>query len=312
MPFQGHDLTTPDLDLAALRMLTLVGDLGSISAAARVERISQPSASKRIQVLERQLQLDLLDRRARGATLTPQGQMVSDWCRTVIDAVDTLITGSEALAAKDSSLVRVAASQTIAEYLVPSWLGEFRRRGNDVLVKLRVVNSQDVIASVRAHEVDLGFIETPLVPNDLHSREITSDRLVLLVAPEHPLAHHERPITAQELAQLRLAQRELGSGTREALEHALGHDCAQPAIEVGSNTAVKVLISSGDYPAVLSELAVATELRDGRLVEVPVSGIDLRRPLRAIWRRGAHPNRATSELLAVTSRLGRRPATGSR
>jgi DNA-binding transcriptional LysR family regulator len=301
-------MTMPNLDLAALRMLTLVGDLGSISAAARTEQISQPSASKRIQVLEKQLQLDLLDRRTRGAALTTQGQMVSDWCRTVLDAVDTLVTGSRALAATDSSQVRVAASQTIAEYLVPSWLNEFRRRGNDVPVKLRVVNSQEVIAAVRAHEVDLGFIETPLVPSDLHSRKIASDRLILVVAGEHPFARRRRAVNREELAQLRLAQRELGSGTREALEHALGHDCAQPAIEVGSNTAVKVLISTGDYPAVLSELAIAAELRDGRLVEIPVSGVDLHRPLRAIWRRGTTPNRVTGDLLTVTSRLGRRSA----
>src|SRR5665647_2405106 len=80
----------PSLDLEALRVLTLVADLGSISDAARAEQISQPSASKRIQVLERQLDLELLDRRTRGATLTDHGRLVTGWCRVVVDATDAL------------------------------------------------------------------------------------------------------------------------------------------------------------------------------------------------------------------------------
>ena len=299
----------PDLDLAALRMLTLVGDLGSISAAARAELISQPSASKRIQVLERQLRLNLLDRQTRGAALTPQGQMVSGWCRTVLEAVDTLVTGSRALAAADTTQLRIAASQTIAEYLVPAWLNEFRRCGHDVPVKLRVVNSQDVIAAIRARDVDIGFIETPLVPADLRSRTVATDRLILTTAPEHPLARRRRPVSAAELREMPLAQREPGSGTREALERALDHNASAPAIELGSNAAVKVLVSSGDHAVVLSELATANELRDGRLVEIPVSDLTLHRLLRAVWRRGVNPNRVTGEFLAVTSRVGHRSAS---
>ncbi|MGI8414613.1 MAG: LysR family transcriptional regulator, partial [Nakamurella sp.] len=128
----------PDLDLAALRMLTQIADLGSISAAARAQQISQPSASKRIQVLERQLRLELLDRRTRGAALTAHGQLVTDWSRTVVDAVDPLRTGAGTLAADAGAQLNLAASQTIAEYLIPGWLGEFRAGGHRPPVRLRV------------------------------------------------------------------------------------------------------------------------------------------------------------------------------
>ncbi len=287
----------PALDLEALRMLTLIADLGSISAAARAEQISQPSASKRIQVLERQLGIELLDRRTRGATVTDQGRMVTGWCRSVIEAADALLTGSQALAAREAEQLGIGASQTIAEYLAPTWLGEFRRRAGEPPVQLRVANSQEVIAALRAREIELGFVETPRVPSDLRRRRVASDRLVLVVAPDHPLARRRQPLGRDELAETPLASREDGSGTRDTLRMAIGRPMVPPAVELDSNAAVKVLVSSGSFPAVLSELAVANELRDGRLVEVPLEGVDLARSLDAVWRRGVRLGAAAEHFM---------------
>lgn len=266
-------------------MLTLVADLGSISAAARVEQISQPSASKRIQVLERQLGLELLERRTRGAVLTEHGRLVTDWCRTVVAATDTLVTGSSALSEAAEEQLGIAASQTVAEYLCPRWLSGFRSSTHPP-VRLHVSNSQGVIAMVRSRAVHLGFVETPSIPADLHRCPIAVDRLVLVASPGHPLASRRRPVTRTELTGMPLASREDGSGTRETLRHALGAQVAGPAIELDSNAAVKVLVSSGNYAAVISEMAVASEVRDGRLVEIPVIEVDLTRSLQAVWRRG--------------------------
>ncbi|MHB1288292.1 LysR family transcriptional regulator [Georgenia sp.] len=295
----------PSLDLDALRVLTLVADLGSISAAARAEQISQPSASKRIQGLERQLGLELLDRRTRGATLTDHGRLVTGWCRAVVDATDSLVTGSQALSARAAERLSIGASQTIAEYLAPSWLGEFRRRGGEPSVQLRVANSQGVIAALRSREIELGFVETPTIPTDLLSRQVATDRLVLVVSPDHRLARRHEPVSRDELAVMSLATREDGSGTRDTLQVAVGQAMAAPAVELDSNAAVKVLVSSGSYPAVISELAVAGELRDGRLVEVPLRDVDLSRSLDAVWRRGTRLRAAASHFL-----LTARPKAG--
>ena len=297
----------PSLDLEALRVLTLVADLGSISAAARAEQISQPSASKRIQGLEHQLGLELLERRTRGATLTAHGRLVTGWCRAVVEATDCLVTGTQALSAREAEQLRIGASQTIAEYLAPSWLGEFRRRGGKPPVQLRVANSQGVIAALRAREIELGFVETPTIPPDLLSRQVATDRLVLVVSPDHPLARRREPVSRDELAAMPLATREDGSGTRDTLQVAVGQVMAAPAVELDSNAAVKVLVSSGSYPAVISELAVANELRDGRLVEVPLGDVDLSRSLDAVWRRGTRLRAAASHFL-LTARPSAGPA----
>jgi DNA-binding transcriptional LysR family regulator len=175
---------------------------------------------------------------------------------------------------------------TVAEYLMPGWLMAFRRARPDVAVSLRVSNSEAVGDLVRSEDVDVGFIESPAVPTQLMSRRVAADRLAVVVARGHRWARRRAPVTAAELAATPLVVREPGSGTRIALERALhDYETAPPLLELSSNAAVKVAVETGAAPAVLSDLAVAAEVRDGRLREIPVSGLRLTRPLRAVWPR---------------------------
>jgi DNA-binding transcriptional LysR family regulator len=284
-------------DIVSLRLLVLIADLGSIGAGAAAAGVSQPSASKRIRLLEQHLGIALLERGARGSQLTEHGRTVTGWARAVVEAARTLVVGARALHAGAAGGVSTAASQTIAEYLFPHWLAKLRDQS--ISVRLRVVNSAGVIELVRARDVELGFVETPIVPRDLASHVVATDRLVVVVAPGHPLARRRSPVSARELAATRLVMREGGSGTRATLERALRGQ-TQTYLELDSNAAVKVIVSSGTGAAVLSTLAVAAELADGRLVEVPTRDLDLRRPLRAVWPRGRRLVGAAAEFLAAT------------
>lgn len=298
-------MTTAVPDLESLRLLVRVGELGSLGAAARAEDLAQPSVSKRIMTLERRLRVPLLARTPRGSTLTAEGQVVSDWARGVFAALDDLMTGVDALRTRQEAELQVAASMTVAEHLVPGWLAELRRDQPSVHVGLRVANSEDVEDLVRQEEVSLGFIETPDVPSDLVRRRVAADRLAVVVPPEHPWARRRGALTPEELAATPLVVREQGSGTRTALEHVLP-DVAPPLLELGSNSAVKGAVLAGSGPAVLSALAVAAELDDGRLVEVPAQRLDLTRALHAIWPQGRRLTGAPAALLRIA--LGGRPA----
>jgi molybdate transport repressor ModE-like protein len=293
-------MTRPRLpDLDSLLLLVNIADQGSIGAAATAAGISQPSASKRIRALERRLGVALLDRGPHGSRLTEHGRTVLDWARSVVDAAQTLAVGAQALRTDAQAEVSIAASQTIAEYIVPQWLA--RMRDQLISVRLRVANSSGVIDLVRHHDVELGFVETPVLPRDLASRVVAKDRLVVVVAPGHPLARRRTPLAAAEVAGLPLVMREGGSGTRATLERALAGP-ARTYLELDSNAAVKVLVASGTGVAVLSALAVAGELADSRLVEVPTTGLDLRRSLRAVWLRGHPLVGAAAELLTTAVR----------
>ncbi|MER5774982.1 LysR family transcriptional regulator [Streptomyces sp. NPDC002039] len=289
-------------DLGALELLLAVARVGSLSGAARRLGITQPAASSRIRAMETRLGVALVDRSPRGSTLTAEGALVTDWARRVVEAAEAFDAGAQALRGRRDSRLRVAASMTIAEYLLPGWLIALRGQRPGTAVSLHAGNSADVAERVLAHEADLGFVEGLSVPDGLDSVAIAQDRLVVAVAPGHPWARRTRPVPAEELAATPLILRERGSGTRQVLDAALTGcgGLAAPLLELASTTAVKAAALSGAGPCVLSELAVGDELGARRLVEVPVAGAALDRALRAVWPTGARPAGPARDLLALT------------
>lgn len=290
-------------DIGALDLLLSVAQLGSLGRAAQEHGISQPAAGSRIRHLEGLLGLSLVERSAQGSRLTPDGAMVADWARDVVAAAATLDAGVEALRAGHAGRLRVAASLTVAEYLVPRWLIDLRARCPAATVALRVVNSTEVGRLVLAGEAGLGFVECPVLPPGLESREVGHDRLVLVVPPEHRWATRRRPLELAELAATALVSREPGSGTRDTVEAVLEGQpqTAQPVVELSSTAAIKSAVVAGVGPAVLSRLAVADELRQGTLVAVDVRA-DMSRTLHAVWAHGRRLGHEYRDVLAVAEK----------
>lgn len=290
-------------DLADLDLLLSVAKLGSLGKAARAHGISQPAASARIQLVERRLGIQLLDRSPSGSRLTADGETVSQWARAVVDAATELLTGAGALRNVEHGWLRVAASLTVAEYLMPRWLVALRAQLADVTVALEAHNSNHVVERVHSGDVDLGFVEDPARHADLSEQVVASDVLEVVVAPDHPWARLDSPLTPVQLSTGRLVLREEGSGTRETLQQVVGdlHDEA-PHLEFSSTTAIKEAVAAGAGAAVLSELAVERELHDGTLVRVPVDGIELQRRLRAVWRKSVRIPRPAAVLLQIATR----------
>ncbi|MBV2355850.1 LysR family transcriptional regulator [Streptomyces sp. J2-1] len=298
-PPEGGSLAHRVPDLGALELLLAVARLGSLGAAARETGVSQPAASSRVRSMERQLGVALVDRSPRGSRLTDAGALVTDWARRVVEAAAAFDAGARALRDRRDSRLRVAASMTIAEYLLPGWLLTLHAEHPDTAVSLLAGNSTRVAELLLAGEADLGFVEGLTVPTGLDSAVIARDRLIVVAAPGHPWARRQHPLTAQELAATPLILRERGSGTRQVLDTALG-GLARPLIELSSTTAVKASAVSGAGPSVLSELAVREELATRRLVEIPVHAVPLRRDLRAVWPVGHRPTGPARDLLSLT------------
>ncbi|MER7110425.1 LysR family transcriptional regulator [Streptomyces sp. NPDC000229] len=288
-------------DLGALELLLAVARHGSLGRAAREVGITQPAASSRIRSMERQLGVALVDRSPRGSRLTDAGALVTDWARRVVEAAEAFDAGAQALRDRRDSRLRVAASMTIAEYLLPGWLIALRAERPDTAVSLQAGNSTVVAASLLAGEADLGYVEGLAVPEGLDAVVVAHDRLVLVTAPSHRWARRRAPLAPAELAATPLVLREYGSGTRQVLDAALAEHggLADPLMELASTTAVKAAAVSGAGPAVLSELAVTEELSSRRLVEVPVEGVHLHRALRAVWPTGPLPTGPARDLLSL-------------
>lgn len=292
-------------DLAVLELLVAVSEHGSLGAAARAVEIAQPNASRSIARFEHSLGLSLLERRPRGSRLTAEGEIVVDWARGVLDSARELAAATDALRAGQSAQLDIAASMTVAEYLVPAWLAELRRNRPELDVALRVQNSTEVFDLVAAGSCDLGFVESPRVRPGLGRVTVACDRLVVVVAPDHPWATRERAVTVGDLAATALVVREPGSGTRTTLDEALREFTpVPPTLELSSNAAVRVSVTAGAGPAVLSELAVRPWLDAGDLVEILVEGLDLSRTMHAVWNASAPPTGAAAELIEIARRVG--------
>ena len=290
-------------DLGALRALREVGRRGSIAAAATMLGVSQQALSARMRTLERAANVTLLARSPGGSHLTEQGRLVVGWAEDVLDAADRLEAGLRSIRSGVSHRLAIAASQTIAEHLVPHWLVELRsieqaaaEEAPDyapTVVELTVANSTGVIELVRDVKVRLGFIETPHLPTDLVTVRLRDDEMLVVTAPGHPWARRRSPLPLAEVAATPLVMREAGSGTRDTLTDHLAAQhpplTARIAMELGTSAAVRSAIAAGVGPGVLSRLTVRDDLVLGRLVAVEVAGPPLTRQLTAVWRHDLDP-----------------------
>jgi len=302
-------------DLGALRALREVGRHESIAAAAPVLGVSQQALSARMRTLERVMGVPLLARSSAGSHLTEQGRLIVGWAEDVLDAADRLEAGLRSIRSGVSHRLSIAASQTIAEHLVPHWLVELRAieqtaadqaadqaadraagqaaEGRPTVVELTVANSTGVIELVRDVKVRLGFIETPHLPADLVTAHLRSDEMLVVAAPAHPWARRRGPLSLAEVAATPLVMRETGSGTRDTLTDHLAAQhpplTARIAMELGTSAAVRSAIAAGVGPGVLSRLTVRDDLVLGRLVAVELAGPPLTRQLTAVWRHDLDP-----------------------
>ena len=302
-------------ELSAFEIFVAIARTGSLGAASRELGLTQQAVSARIASMEAQTGVGLVVRTPRGSQLTPAGVVVAEWADRLLGVAQHVDAGLAALRSERRKRIKVVASLTVAEQLMPRWLvslqaAALRRGATAPEVIMTATNSDHAIAAVRDGDADLGFIETPHVPSGLRSSVVGRDELVVIVPPDHKWAHRARSLSASELSETPLVTREAGSGTRDSLTAALRQKLgdsmkqAPPVLELSSAAAVRAAVLAGAGPAVMSRLAVVDDVAAGRLRTVAVPELDLRRDLRAIWVGGRIPPAgAVRDLLShITSR----------
>jgi DNA-binding transcriptional LysR family regulator len=255
----------------------------------------------------------LLERSPTGSTPTTEGSLVAGWAEVVTRSADQLMAGVEALRASEQGRLRVSASLTIAEYLLPPWLEKFLRNRPNDSIELEVTNSTQVLERLREGSTDLGFIESPTATDDMAEHIVGNDRLITVVGKNHPWCSRDT-VPLEALVSTPLVLREQGSGTREAFEHFLAdRGFGRPiyGLELGSTAAVRAAVVSGQSPTVISEHAVIADIDAGSLHHVHVPGLDIERQLRAVWPIGRTLPPLAQALIATLPIAGDgHPATG--
>jgi DNA-binding transcriptional LysR family regulator len=258
---------------------------GSVQGAADALELTQSAATKRIQGLERRIGGDLLERGRFGVRPTQLGRTVYPHAKRALQALAEVAEAADLAGAHSVKELRLSASLTIAEFLLPSWLAAFRAQRADVQPQLEVVNSTAVIAALRARQAEIGFVEGRDALSEWEAMSIARDRLLVVVAAGHRWARR-RSVAPRDLLSEPYLTREQSSGTRAVADAALARAgiALAPALQAASLQSLKRAIGDGGF-TLISELTIGAEQRAGTLVGLPVRGIDLDRELMAIRRR---------------------------
>jgi len=281
-----------DLDVASVRLFLTVAELGSVSKAAARHGVTQPSATARIQKLERAVGVQLLERSPTGSFVTADGQHLLPWCQGLVTAAASLTEGARALQHRAALKLRMATTVDGANHLLPNWLAERPLEG--VEIELVEADTATIAALIRNGDVDIGLLGGPGAPLSLRSEIVGWFDLVAVCRADHPLARQRRITTGAQLAASDLILRRRGSGTLDVIEMALAeHELGVvgQATEVSSTGAARLSAMNGSGVALLPALAVTDDLAAGRLVSLRLRNLELRQPIRLAWKgtRPAHP-----------------------
>jgi DNA-binding transcriptional LysR family regulator len=246
----------------------------SFTKAAEALFMTQPAVTFQIKQLEEHFNTRLFERGHGRIGLTPAGQVVLEYAERILALSAELDTRVKEMTGEVSGPLLVGASTTIAEFLLPQVLGEFKSRHPKVQPRLVVANSETVESRVAEHTLDIGFIEAPSHLPGVVTDVCCEDELQAVCAPSHPLARL-KTASAKQLAQYPYISREPGSGTREVTDQyfrkaGVAPESLNMVMELGSPEALKGLVSTGVGFAIMSRAAVARESRAGELARVPL------------------------------------------
>ncbi len=251
------------------------------AAADRLSR-SQSSASSALADLENVMGGELFDRVGRRLVLNDRGAAVLERAIPLLDLAAQL---QDLLRGEWDAPLRLTASMTVGEHLLPPLIGQWKFVHDNSPVRLLVSNTAGVVQSLLNFEADLGFLEGQQTHPELVFHPWVVDDLVIVCAPDHPLV--KRKATRAALRTYPWALREPGSGTREATERWLREKLQgiDVAYELGTPEAIKRIVRSGAALGFLPRHAVAEALKARELVEVTTGLTPATRTLWVAWHR---------------------------
>ena len=267
------------MDLIKLRTFCSIAEKGNFSVVAEELFMSQSAVSQQIQALERRYGVVLFDRGSKGATLTDPGRILFDKARQILEIEDQINQELDELRGLKGGELHVGASTTIGNYLMPFYLGEFKRRFPDVKVSMIVENTRIIEDQLLAAVFPLAVVEHEVQNPSLVKDSIEKDELVLFTSPDHRWAE-SGSITKEELMKEPFISRELGSGTREVVEEKLqqgGVTDLNVTMELGNSSAITTAVAAGLGVSILSRRVIHAQLESGMLKQVHIDDLPLDR-----------------------------------
>jgi LysR family cyn operon transcriptional activator len=287
------------MELHQLRYLRAVLRTGSVTAAAALEHVAQPSISKQIRALERELGVPLFHRVGRRVVPTDAALHLADCADRVLDDIAATAASLAGPESEVGGIVRVCATETLVNFLLPAALSRLRQEVPTASVQVEMLGTADVVARVVADEMDFGLLPLPLVDSRVEIQSVLSEDILAVVPRSHRWAQHARVDLGALIAEPDLLLSMPGMGLRaqvDAAAQALGVVVRGP-IEIRSQQALLTLVAAGSGVTLAPRMSLVGR-QDVRVLQIEPA---LRREIVWIRRRGRHISAAGMRLIRLLS-----------
>lgn len=260
-----------------LQIFSIAATHLSFARAAEHLHLTHAAVSLQIKQLEEVAGIEFFERIGKRVFLTEAGELMLGYARQILQALKEADESLSAIKGLKGGRLAVAVTST-AEYFAPGLLAAFRKAQPDVRIRLLIDNRDTVGRLLAQNEVDLAIMGRPPAELDAEAAAFAPHPLVVVGAADHPFARRDR-ITVEELAAETLIVREVGSGTRSALESFFAEHgvTLRVGMEMGSNEAIKQAVVAGLGVALISRHTLGLELSAGRLALLQVEGTPVMR-----------------------------------
>ena len=277
-----------------LKVFRVVAEQLNFRKASELLYLSQPAVSQNVHMLEEELGLRLFDRTGNHVVLTQAGSTLLVYARQAARTMEQAMQALAALKGEVSGDLKLAASTTVAQYLLPRVLGTFLKQHPLVNISAISGNTEHVVDALIEGRVSLGLIEGPALRRDVKTERLLQDRMVLIAAADHPWAS-AGTIGLDALQQMPLLMREPGSGSRRVVEVALKRSGTRTgtlriAMQLDSTEAIVSGVEAGLGVGFVSQWAIGKEVRLGTVVPIRVKGLDIVRDFSLIRPTGPEPD----------------------
>ena len=290
-----------------LKIFHTVARLLNFTKAAEELHMTQPAVTFQIRQLEDQFNTRLFDRTHNKVTLTEVGKQVYLYADRILKLYEDMTRSVTDMTGEVSGGVTLGASTTVAEYMLPLLIGEFKQKYPEVQIHLKEGNTEHIVAMVESNEIDIGIVEGTVSNKNLIVEQCHTDELVVIMPHDHELAVRDS-VSVKEIVEHPFISREHGSGTQESIQNYVerfgDHDFLNICFELSSPEAIKGAVEAGMGISVLSRSTINKELKLNTLTAVELSP-KLERPFTIVRQRYKFKSRAADELLKFAQEYSR-------
>ncbi len=303
------------MDLWQLNIFCKVIELKSFSRAGKAVRLSQPTISSHIKDLEDHLDCRLIDRLSKEALPTKAGELLYGYAKRMLALRDETETALAEFKGKIRGRLVIGGSTIPGTYLMPQLIGDFKKQYPDVIVSLKIGDTDNIIEGILNGNLELGIVGAKAETKKIVQKKLIEDEMRLIVPANHCWAGEKR-VSLKQLINEPFIVRERGSGTLKSLyqslsDHGHGLEDLKVMAELGSTQAICQGIKTGAGLSILSTLAVAEDLQTGKLVALEVDGLNLKRNFYLTWHRHRSPsplNQAFVKFLKQKLKTNQKPS----